>query len=153
MSQSISSESMNQGSGILPIYLETGCLDEVSCRLLKQMATNENIEEIHEYYLTEFIGTESSLKLRRPLRLNIQIEDGLFIIETAIFNLFSFSDTLKGAILDIERHFSFLWEEYVLEEENNLTQGSIRLKELLKKYLEECECSQKHIKHGKSSQP
>ncbi|WNY28027.1 hypothetical protein MmiEs2_02070 [Methanimicrococcus stummii] len=119
-------------------------LHEIS-RLLTEMSDSVS------YCLNGFISPDPSLILRRPLELNFRYEDELYIIENAVFNLFSFSENLETAVLEIEQHFSFLWEEYVLEDEQRLAPESIRLKKLLTEYLESRECSQKHTKQGISN--
>ncbi|MDL2260659.1 hypothetical protein LJC08_00210 [Methanimicrococcus sp. OttesenSCG-928-J09] len=86
--------------------------------------------------LESFIESESDLILRRPIELKIRYEDSLFIIENEMFNLFSYANNLKDALLDLERHFSFLWKEYAMEKDCNLTLESIQLKKKLNEYLE-----------------
>lgn len=125
---------------------DSAMVDEIGRMFLETGKPNAAV-----YHLTEFIDSVSSLTLRHPLELNIRFEDGLYIVEYSTFNIFSFSDNLKTAVQDIERHLSFLWKEYVLDDERNLASESIQFKNILKEYLEEIECSQKHIKQEKSN--
>ncbi|MBZ3935263.1 hypothetical protein [Methanimicrococcus blatticola] len=129
-----------------PLLSDSAMIDEISRTFLETGQSNTAV-----YHLTEFIDSVSSLTLRHPLKLNLKFENGLYLVENSTFNIFSFSDNLKTAIQDIERHLFFLWEEYVLDDERNLAPESIQLKNILKEYLEEIECSQKHIKQGKSN--
>ncbi|MDV0445117.1 hypothetical protein MmiAt1_06740 [Methanimicrococcus sp. At1] len=93
-------------------------------------------DTVFSYHLTEFTGSVSSLTLRRSLELNLRYEDGLYILANDELNLFSFSDSLKTAVSDIEQYLLFLWEEYVLEDEANLTPESIQLKKTLQEILQ-----------------
>lgn len=129
-----------------PLLSDSEMIDELSRSFLKTDAP-----DVAVYCLTEFIDSVSSLTLRQSLELNLRFENGLYIVENSVFNIFSFSDNLKTAVQDIERHLSFLWEEYVLDDEKNLAPESIQLKNILKEYLEENECSQKHTKQEKSN--
>lgn len=95
---------------------------------------NPVLKELTVFKL-ESLNQNSSLKLLRSLELEAEFENGLYILDNDLFNLFSFGKTVDEALCSLETQFEILWENYVLEDDEKLTVGAIELKNQLKEYF------------------
>lgn len=95
------------------------------------VSKNGDIFEISE------LSADSRLVLLHSLELTVYFDDGLYIVESDLFEIFSFDKSFKNALLDLEIQFYDLWEDFVSVDEKRLASSGIVLKKLLQKYLRE----------------
>ncbi|WP_316557618.1 hypothetical protein [Methanimicrococcus hongohii] len=95
------------------------------------VSKNGDVFEISE------LSADSRLVLLHPLELTVYFDDGLYIVENDVFEIFSFDKSFKNALHDLEIQFYDLWEDFVSVDESCLAPSGIILKKLLQKYLGE----------------
>ncbi|KAF5046628.1 hypothetical protein DSECCO2_468810 [anaerobic digester metagenome] len=76
-------------------------------------------------------------RLRYPVDLEVEFEDGEYILYNNEFNLLVVSDNLKDGVERITDELRLLWLDYVGEEETNLTEGGVAFRNKLRSLLGE----------------
>ena len=113
-------------------------LKENSLTFLPSSEKNNIISQESEiFYLEQFTGPGTNLKIIKPIQFNVSFEEDLYFIENDVFDIFSYHKELKKAKIDIEEQLQILWKDFVLEDESALHETGILFKKLLQKYLEE----------------
>jgi hypothetical protein len=69
--------------------------------------------------------------LRRPILCAVFRDGEHYIVEYAPLGLRSYALSRAGAVADFAEDFSFLWKEYALAKDEELTRGAIEIKRTL----------------------
>lgn len=83
-----------------------------------------------------FTGRQE-LRLEKPLAISIDYRDGIYIMENLEFDIVCVSPEYDKCIREFYDDFLFIWKEYGLEEDTNLTKGAKLLKDKVLQYLKQ----------------
>lgn len=104
----------------------------------------KNIERVvemsgYEQYLIipidEVFINDKKVRISKEISLIVQFENGQYIVSYNNLGLLAANESLDGAIEDIQKEFSGLWEDYVLSSEEELTIDGITFKNKLMEYI------------------
>lgn len=79
-----------------------------------------------------------SYNFKNPYELHITSEDGIFIVECALFGFIIYGSSRSEIYRELEQQFDFYWEKIVQQPNKNLAKGAIKVKNI---FLENIECS------------
>ena len=95
--------------------------------------TNTNI--LYGIDMTKFYKTKNIIKISNhlykfidPFIYSIQKKEGEVITRNEYFNIFGYGETLEEAEEDLFEYVNELWESYVEEDDENLDDSAIKLK-------------------------
>lgn len=93
----------------------------------------------YEQYLVVSINDvfikDKKVRLSKDISLIVQFENGQYIVSYNNLGLLAVNDSLDGAIDEIQKEFSGLWDDYVLCLEEELTMDGLKFKNKLKEYV------------------
>jgi hypothetical protein len=95
----------------------------------------DSIQKIESIPLTKVIsGAEDPIDLTKPLTIDVlwDAEENEFILSNEEYRLLGAADTLQDAMKEIEHGVLFLRDEYLREDDENLTKGGRNLKKRLR---------------------
>jgi len=91
--------------------------------------------EWNEFSIESFWTKDLPIKLLKPLSLKVFYEDGRYIVEEGVFNIYAVNQDFQKACLDFENHICHLYEEFVQEDIKKLGDSGISLRKLLQSYI------------------
>ncbi|MDV0445366.1 hypothetical protein MmiAt1_09410 [Methanimicrococcus sp. At1] len=102
---------------------------------MNNMGNENESSRTDDFLLDSFLNQSVRLKILIPIPFKIAREDGMYFMENDLFDIFSYGEDLKKAREELELQLSVLWNDYVLEDEAELSESSRLYKKLLLKYL------------------
>ncbi|MFZ3382739.1 MAG: hypothetical protein WA144_02320 [Candidatus Methanoperedens sp.] len=95
------------------------------------------IKPIEEWNFKEIHKFQHNLKFKESLIAKVEFVDQMIVVENEEYNILCISDNWDDCIEQFEEFFVFLYEEFALAPDNELTNDGINLKNKLKKLVVE----------------
>lgn len=99
--------------------------------------------------LSRIITEEMELKLFKDMIVNVNYEDDMWFLGYPELNIVSYGDTYDEALDDFQADFAELYQNFVFEDEKNMSKNSLKFKEYFKKLVGRINCFQTERETGK----
>ncbi|MDV0445749.1 hypothetical protein MmiAt1_13430 [Methanimicrococcus sp. At1] len=86
-------------------------------------------------FLDKFTIENCNLEIVKPIPISVTNEDGTYVIDVDVFDLFSYDEDFAKARQDMEEKICILWKNFVEYDEKQLDVGGVFMKKLLLNYV------------------
>lgn len=103
---------------------------------IKEMTDIEKLERFSEFKLHRILSKEEELTLTQPIVVDVDYSDDQWILKNDELNIIGFGETYDESLKEFNEEFVFVWKEYGLAKDNELTYDAQLLKKNLMHHLE-----------------
>jgi flagellar basal body rod protein FlgF len=103
---------------------------------IKEMTDIEKLERFTEFKLHRILSEEKEITLSYPIIVDVDYSDDQWILKNDELNIMGFGETYDESLKEFNEEFVFVWKEYGLANDNDLTYDAQLLKKNLMHHLE-----------------